>query len=138
MQQLFAIIVLIAAAFIGNRSIVRNVPKPDTAPGARAVVERYLEVTLPPPPIDYEIAETLLAPTLRAELDRDISFVPRSYGIQDSPDRTSVTGDHVDGSRATVTVDAYYGSSIGRRWTFILERRDTTWEIIGIQPTTVE
>lgn len=114
--------------------------RPTTAERARAVVERFLDLTLPPDPIDYTNAALLLEEPLASELRADISAIPRWYGIQDGPDHTRVLEVEAYCDTASAIVGAYYGDIAGRTynadqiWNFGLRfSNDTGWRITSIK-----
>ncbi|MDO8463493.1 MAG: hypothetical protein Q7S96_04485 [bacterium] len=106
----------------------------------RATVERFFDLVLPPDPLDYDAATYLLAGDLAEQLRADISWVPRTLGIQDSPDRIAVLDLEGYFGIFGARVAGYYGDANEpeRIWRVsgIFEERPTfepgTWVITDI------
>jgi hypothetical protein len=108
-----------------------NIPqKPKVGP--KEVTENYVKYTLGIP-ANYALARDYLAPELKQEFDTIPGFVPRSYGIQEVPNSTTVLLVSEDNNRAIVNaVGDYSGSNSKTAWKFVLVIIENEWKITSI------
>lgn len=95
------------------------------------VVSQYLKHTLgtiPGADLNENMAKTYLAPALQSQFV-DSSFIPLSYGIQEGPESVEIVSEQISGQNAHVTVNGFYGGSIGKTWLFELTIIDQSWKI---------
>ena len=98
------------------------------------VVDAFVLATLgglPNSDLDDAKARSLMTSAYAPEFDTP-GFVPLTYGIQDVPTSYEIADETVSGSSATVLVLGFWGSDVGRQWSFRLEREDGEWRIAGI------
>lgn len=106
----------------------------------RGVVATFLELTLPPNPVNYTTASILLTEPLASALRDDPSVIPRWYGIQDGPSAVTVFAARQGPATMTVRAGAFYGTPTGllneeradRLWDFRLAFTSTGWRIAAI------
>ncbi len=103
----------------------------------KKAVENFMNYsigTLPSANLNFDAARTLLVANLQSQFSDDNTFAAQFYGYQDGPTSVEITGENINGSSASVTVNANWGE-MGLGWAFSLIKVGNQWLISDFSNT---
>lgn len=93
------------------------------------VVENFMNYTigtLPTASLNFNAARALMTDDLKAQFSDDSSFAAQFYGYQDGPTSVELVTENINGSDASVKVNASWGE-MGLGWAFSLTNINNQW-----------